>query len=464
MANPLEVSLRTADLLRRQLAAPKESAISAVLATLQPDQYEAITARATEDQIFQGHPGTGKTIIAVHRAAYLLSPPEEDEPDDARARGRVLIVGPTAEYVGHVQRALRKLIPDAGRFSTRSLPALLEELAGLPVTSVPTETRSYLDVDLGLAKLVDQAFAQAMSRGEGRPDAAGVYASLVGFLKDPPGGVLEPEWANYLRSLPPHYADFRRERLRAHRGLMAYMGVRTMGDVPRFGHIIIDEAQDIHPIEWEALSRLQNDGGWTILGDLNQRRTDHTFPSWEKVAERLAIDVDGVAPVHVLERGYRSTAQIIHFANQLLPKEERALYSLQVGGEPPEITRATSGSEIFTTALNAAIRLHDRVVPGTVAIIAADFERMRALMPRKGWQADAQDGGLWRNGDRALRVLPAERARGLEFDGVVVVEPTDFPELFGRKGVLYTALTRANKLLTVVHHRALPVQFKLRSK
>jgi len=454
--------LRAPDLLRRQLAAPKEAAMSAVLATLQADQYEAITALATEDQILQGHPGTGKTIIAVHRAAYLLSPHDPSDPDNARARGRVLVIGPTDEYVAHVGRALRTLVSDAELLSARSLPGLLEELASLPVTSAPTEAATYLDVDLGLAGLVDQAFKRAMAHAAERPTAASVYSYLVGFLKDPPDGVLEPEWADYLRSLPPDYADLRARRLRRHRGLMAYIGVRTTEDVPRYGHIIVDEAQDIHPIEWETLSRLRNDGGWTILGDLNQRRTDYTFPSWARVAERLAIDVDGVAPVKVLDRGYRSTAQIIQFANQLLPKEERILHSLQAEGEWPDVRRVAVGNELFGSALSAAADLLKRVAPGTVAIIAADHERMRAHMVRKGWKTDGRDGSIWLKDDQALRVLPAERARGLEFDAVVVVEPAGFPELFGRKGVLYTALTRANKLLTVVHHRALPVQLKAR--
>jgi DNA helicase-2/ATP-dependent DNA helicase PcrA len=455
--------IRTAELLRRQLAAAKESAMSAVLATLQPDQYEVITALATENQILQGHPGTGKTIVAVHRAAYLLSEPHPDEPDDARARGRVLVIGPTEEYVSHVSNALRKLIPDASRFNAVALPGLLEDLAGLPRTSTPTETSSYLDVDLGLAVLVDRACARVMAASEWALDAGAVYAALVGFLKDPPDGVLEEEWAQYLKALPKQYADFRRERRRAHRGLMAYLGVKSMEQRPRYGHIIVDESQDIHPLEWEVLARFANDGGWTILGDVNQRRTDHTFASWDKVAERLAIDVEGKAPVQVLERGYRSTAQIMHFANHLLPPNQRSLYSLQKDGEAPKLRHVTKPVELFEVALNAAIELHDLVSPGTTAIIAADHEGMRNLMPRKGWQADRGESSTWRDGDRTLRVLPAERARGLEFDAVVVVEPASFPQLFGRKGVLYTALTRANRLLTVVYHRALP-DLKLRTR
>jgi DNA helicase-2/ATP-dependent DNA helicase PcrA len=456
--------LRAASLLRRQLAAPKEAALSAVLATLQSDQYEAITERASESQVLQGHPGTGKTIVAVHRAAYLLSPQEENEPPDAKARGEVLILGPTDEYVRHVSRALRKLIADGSRYRVSSLPAFLEELAGLTQTSVPTVTTSYQDVDPQLARLVDQALARAKQLEEGPPSASDVYASLVGFVKDPPGGVIDKEWFEYLRALPPTHADLTRARRRAHRGLMAYIGVRTARP-PQFGHVIIDEAQDIHPIEWEVLARLGNAGGWTILGDLNQRRTDHTFSSWDRVAELIAIEnSEGRAPVRVLERGYRSTGQIIQFANQLLPKEERALFSLQRDGDEPTIHRVTKVGEIYERALAEAVVLYDRATPGTTAIIAADFEAMRSLMPRHGWQTDQSGSFSWRSGERTVTVIPPERARGLEFDAVVVVEPSAFPERVGRQGVLYTALTRANRLLSVIHHRALPDRLKARSK
>lgn len=456
--------LRTADLLRRQLSASKEAAMSAVLATLQQDQYEVITALATDNQILQGHPGTGKTIIAVHRAAYLISDPHPDEPDDARARGRVLIIGPTDEYVSHVGTALRKLIPDSTRFNAISLPGLLDQIAGLPRASTPTETASYLDVDLELAALVDRACARVLAASDASPDAAAVYSALVDFLNNPPDGVLDGEWVRYLKSLPNQYSDFRRERRRSHRGLMAYLAVKTIDPRPRYGHIIVDESQDVHPLEWEVLARFVNDGGWTILGDMNQRRTDFTFGSWDRVAERLAIDIGGRAPVQVLERGYRSTAQIIQFANQLLPASERSLYSLQRDGQAPTVRRSARASDLFTDALKAAMELQDVVGHGTTAIIAADHDGMRALLPRSGWQAERGDSSTWRNGSRALRLLPAERARGLEFDAVVVVEPAGFPELYGRKGVLYTALTRANRLLTIVHHRALPDQLKVRTR
>lgn len=448
-------ALRAPDLLRRQLAAPKSGSMSAVLSTLQTDQYDAIVRDAGESQILQGHPGTGKTVIAAHRAAYLLSP---DSPEESRAKGTVLVLGPTVEYVEHIASTLGRLIDDPERCEVKALPVLLDELAGLNESSEPTESIRYTDVDLGLADLIDEAFKTAKRNvGEGEQvTAADVYYELVNFLIDPPNGVLEKEWAEHLRELPKSYEEIRRQRLRRHRGLLAYIGARTTRR-PNPGHVIVDEAQDITPIEWRALAWLGNRGGWTILGDLNQRRTDHTFSSWDGVTDILAIeDEEGRAPVRVLERGYRSTGQIISFANQLLSRGERSLYSLQQDGEVPTVTRITGGQSVIEAGIAAAVALVDRVGQGTVAIISPHKLAVTTALGKQGWQTASRGSAIWTDGSRKLRVLVPERARGLEFDGVVVIEPAEFPENFGRQGVLYTALTRANRYLTVVHRKPLP--------
>lgn len=449
-------AIRTPDLLRRQLAAPKSAAMSAVLATLQSDQYEAITRPAGESQVLQGHPGTGKTIVAAHRAAYLLS---DDVPKASRPKGHVLILGPTVEYVEHVRSALRKLIGDDQRYEVKALPDLLEDLAELPRSAAPTDTFVWEDVSPELARLIDIAYARARAElndaGE-KPTSSDVYAELLWLLQDPPTQGLEPEWVAYLRELPSSYGELKRRRISSYRGLMAYIGART-SRTPNPGHVIVDEAQDIHPIEWETLGWLGNTGGWTILGDVNQRRTDHTFASWDDVATMFGIEDDhGKAPVQILQRGYRSTSQIIRFANQLLPARERALHSLQQDGETPTVQRAMSPNDLAETTMKAAETLQTRVGAGTVAIITISPTAVRGALTRRGWKADVGDPFTWRNDAKTLKLLPPERARGLEFDGVVVVEPTDFPENVGRQGTLYTALTRANRLLTVVHHQPLP--------
>ncbi|MGA6126525.1 MULTISPECIES: hypothetical protein [unclassified Microbacterium] len=449
-------AIRTPDLLRRQLSAPKSAAMSAVLATLQSDQYQAITRPAAESQVLQGHPGTGKTIIAAHRAAYLLS---DDVPKASTPKGHVLLLGPTVEYVEHVRSALRKLIGDDQRYEVKALPDLLEDLAELPRSAAPTNTFVWEDVSPELARLIDIAYARARAElndaGE-KPTSSDVYAELLWLLQDPPAEGLEPEWVAYLRELPSNYGELKRRRISSYRGLMAYIGART-SRTPDPGHVIVDEAQDIHPIEWETLGWLGNTGGWTILGDMNQRRTDHTFASWDDVATIFGIEDDrGKAPVQILQRGYRSTSQIIRFANQLLPGRERTLYSLQQDGEIPTVQRAMSPNDLVETTMKAAETLQTRVGAGTVAIVTMSPTSVRGALTRRGWKADVGDPFTWRGEAKTLKLLPPERARGLEFDGVVVVEPADFPENVGRQGTLYTALTRANRLLTVVHHKPLP--------
>lgn len=458
---PTEPELRAGDLLRRQLAKPKTVSMAAVLSTLQSDQYEAITRPVIESQVLQGHPGTGKTVIAAHRAAYLLN---EESPETARPRGRVLILGPTTEYVKHIQGALRELMPDTTNYEVQSLPSLLDKLAGLPESTLPTESMRLENVSQELARLVDIALQRTKNNVQGDiPSADDVYAELVWLRDDPPSEGLDRAWWEYLGQLPGTLQELKNKKTRAYLGLLAYLGVRTT-HTPDPGHVIVDEAQDIHPIEWEILGRLGNVGGWTILGDLNQRRTDHTFGSWNDVARILAIeDENGEAPTRILENGYRSTAQIIKFANQLLPARDRKLFSLQQDGELPHIQRVASIKHLYPASITAAKQLIGRVGRGTVAIISPNIEEIRSTLRKEGWQAETGNPFVWQyEALGTLRLLPPERARGLEFDAVVVVEPVDFPENFGRQGVLYTALTRANRFLTVIHHRALPSGMKAR--
>lgn len=451
-------ALRTPELLLRQLAAPKAPSMTSVLATIQSDQFDAITKPVADHQVIQGHPGTGKTIIGTHRAAYLLNP---EAPPEARPRKKILILGPTAEYVTHVQNILRDLIPDSTKYVVKALPQFLDELAGLPPSDRPTESVVLETVSLELARLVDAALARTKGNLEGeKPSDDDVYAELLWLLHEPPNTGLDREWVQYLRNLPKTLSDLKKQRVASSRGLLAYIGVRTNPPWDP-GHVIVDEAQDIHPIEWEVLGRIGNIGGWTILGDMNQRRTDHTFGSWDDIARILAIENgDDEAPVQVLERGYRSTAQIIRFANQLLPARDRTIFSLQQEGEPPLLRRVTSLKALHRESVQEAENLRQSLPRGTVALITIDPRMATDALKKTGWVAEAGKPNVWSKGAAEISVLPPDRSRGLEFDGVVVVEPQQFPQNLGRNGLLYTALTRANRRLTVIHHARMPQGLK----
>lgn len=450
--------LRAPQLLLRQLSAPKAPSMASVLSTIQSDQYDAITRPVAESQVIQGHPGTGKTIIGTHRAAYLLNP---EAPTDAAPRRPVLIVGPTAEYVKHIEGVLRNLIPDTTRYVVKALPQFLDELAGMPPSDRPTESVLLENVSLELARLVDVALARSKSNLDGeKPSDEDVYAELKWLADSPPDTGLAKEWFHYLRDLPATLRELRLQRVASSRGLLAYIGVRTNPPWDP-GHVIVDEAQDIHLIEWEVLGRVGNVGGWTILGDMNQRRTDHTFGSWDDIARILAIEDDNdEAPVHVLERGYRSTAQIIRFANQLLPARDRSIFSLQQQGQPPRIHRASSEKNLYSEAIAEAAWLRSEIGRGTIAIITMHPQLATNHLRKEAGTLARGESGLWSRDSEEIYVLPPDRSRGLEFDGVVVVEPEQFPQNLGRNGLLYTALTRANRLLSVVHSKRLPSALK----
>lgn len=109
----------------------------------------------------------------------------------------------------------------------------------------------------------------------------------------------------------------------------------------------------------------------------------------------------------------------------------------------------------------AAGDLCGRYPEGLVAIITMDPKGFSDRYRDRGWQR-ALLHHSWTKGDQQVIVLHPQNARGLEFDGVVVVEPADFPANLGRLGLLYTSLTRATQELAVLHSRPLPKGLKAR--
>lgn len=454
---PME--LRAAPVLLHKLSGPKRGELSPVLATLQPDQYRAITRPATESVIFQGHPGTGKTIIAVHRLAYLTS----QEAAEKRAGGLVMLVGPTREYAEHVRPAVRSLVGDDDNVVVMSLPALFHEFAGLRADShADTRVDDGRIVSEEALRYLRATFNAVRNDGElsglERLEAVrAVYERLRTSPAFPDDGAIDGDWFRYLRALPPFEAANSRPELLP---VLAYFGIRFRRPYiySDAAHIIVDEGQDVHPLEWEILGRLGANQGWTILGDLHQRRSQLTFRSWKPVAYALSIDDQGKAPIVALERGYRSTAAIMRFANRLLPANGRRLNSLQNDGPDPVKVRAPQRDKLVPYAIEQAALLCGRHAEGSVAIIAAETQGLQAGLRRVGWSAENASGQSWIRDEHSLRLLSHDQARGLEFDAVVVVEPAEFPVVEGESklGSLYTSLTRANKELVVVNHKALP--------
>ena len=243
------------------------------------------------------------------------------------------------------------------------------------------------------------------------------------------------------------------------------------GTNERYEHIVVDEAQDIRPVEWWMLTKLLRAGAearWSVLGDMNQRRSDFTWESWVELAHRLELSgAEEAVPHETLDSGYRSTREILRYADSLLPKDARGHNSLSSGPEPS--VRQVGPNQVLAEAEAEAVRLATLHNRGSVAVIAWDqgsVEQIERSLLKQGWRRNVRErtvlsqapGSAWVSVSRPVEM------RGLEFDAVVVVEPADFSPNAGRHGELYTSLTRANQELVVVHSKAMPRQLKGRGR
>ncbi|WP_304524622.1 AAA family ATPase [Dactylosporangium sp. AC04546] len=447
--------VRAEALLRAQLAAPRTKSLAPVLATLQPDQYDLVTVPAMDSMIIEGQPGTGKTIVASHRAAYLVS-------DDTRAEntldGDVLIVGPTSSYSRHVRTVIDRLTGGSERVRVLSLPELMLHILDMRREPQGTISRSWQDVDKDLAMFVRAAVTRLKATGT-MPTPDDVYEHLRRNHTSGHPVTRDPEWVAYLRRLPPARGAL---TMRAHTPLLATIQWEVAKPIDLVGieHIIVDEAQDVTPLEWILLASMNEAHAWTLIGDLNQRRSDHTLASWRQVLALLAVP-DGDPPIRRLERGYRSTRPILEYANRLLPAAERAVLAFQEEGPEPTVEKCQQ-SGLGTTVLRHVTRLQAAHSQGTVAVITANPKAAETMLRLAGWAKSLNDPYTWQDSEREVTVAHPDSARGLEFDGVVVVEPADFPQNLGRQGPLYTALTRPNRELAVVHTKPLPERLRKR--
>jgi len=222
---------------------------------------------------------------------------------------------------------------------------------------------------------------------------------------------------------------------------------------PSLAHVVLDEAQDLSPMECRAIGRRCATGSATVLGDIAQGTTPWATPSWQQLLAHLGKQDAGLRE---LDTGYRVPRQILDFASTLLGH-------IAPGLTPARSVRQDAGALMITAAPGttlpdalAAACADALTRPGSAAVIAADDQV--AALSRTLDRAGLAHAVL--NGDaesQPLTLVPVSLAKGLEFDQVVVVEPARIARGEAR-GLhrLYVALTRAVSRLTVLHAEPLP--------
>jgi len=510
-------------ILTAEIERPRVGPMRDIVATIQPEQDELVRAELTDSICVQGAPGTGKTAVGLHRAAYLLYLHRE-----RLRRSGVLIVGPNTAFLSYISAVL----PTLGEVEVQQ--ATVEDLIGrVPVKSTDSEAAALIKHDPRMAEVLRKVLWSRLSkpvepimvsdgsyrwridaeplrrivdeaRREGLPYAVGrerVRARVVGLLQRQSeyrtGNSPGDGWLRKMSKIPPVQGfldaawpvvtaeslvvevltdpsraagiltDAEQDSLRWAKAPKTPKSARfsaadlvlldeAAGLLERessFGHVVVDEAQDLSPMQARAIARRSEHGSITLLGDLAQGTAPWAAADWRDTLGHLGKPDAAVVPLTV---GFRVPAVVVAMANRLLPalgvgvpeavslRRDGDLAIVPVA-EPDELDAAT------LVEVTAALE-HE----GSVAVIAADaaVDRLRAHLAAAGIEA-ATPADI--DSEARVTVVPATIVKGLEYDHVIVIEPADIvaaePRGLNR---LYVVLTRAVSRLSVLHAKPLP--------
>ncbi len=519
--------LRGGDALLAELERARTGEMLDIVATIQTEQDEIIRAPLGELLTVQGGPGTGKTAVGLHRAAFLLynHPPLSQD--------GVLVLGPSRAFLRYIAQVLPSLGEEAVVQTTIADIApkakiRIEEPLGIRrlkgdarmggvLRRALEVRRRRLERDVSLRvrfaraslsaervnELVDSIVARPAPYKAGR---AALRARLVSearrvFRRSARLGADEAwfereltatdEFKALLDTLWPTVSPTalvrdllcsRTQLERAASGLFAHdewpMLLRsrgasgtstrwsvddlalldeasflTGGRTRTYGHIVVDEAQDLTPMQFRMIARRAPSGSITVLGDLAQATGPWAYADWGEVRAHLP---DAATQRHEeLTLGYRAPGRVLGYASRLLPLAAPGIIptsSIRAGRTDPAIEQVNP-DELAPAALTEARALTDHYA--LVAIITPD-EHVATLTALATGQRDV--GVLERDAmTRPVTIVPAGAAKGLEFDAVVVVEPSSFAGS-GQRGLrlLYVAMTRPIQHLSIVHALPLP--------
>ena len=558
--------------LMAQLSRARDRTMHSIVATIQAEQDKAIRAPSKGVVSISGGPGTGKTVVALHRAAYLLYSDRQKY-----ERGGVLVVGPSGVFMRYIERvlpslgetavALRSLgeVVDGIRSFRHDEPAvadvkgaarmaeLMRRTARQAVPDAPAELRVfYRDDNLVLgprelaqirrhllsqgrrnrqvprvaSALLDALWRQVRGergRERGRDEFNDVLlgtaafvdfvlgwwppldaTDVLGWLRDPEllarvgegvlsqedqallskswGPVREPreyrvtpdDWSiediallDELRyelgdvperpqndrdaeldplaelfdeNVPELSTTLDRHEREAHRPRPT---VRVEDD--GYAHVLVDEAQDLTPMQWRMVGRRGRTATWTVVGDPAQ--SSWPVPSEAEAAREAAL---GYKPRHGfhLSTNYRNSKEIYDFAARYAERvglDADLPHAVRETGNDPEertVTDLRDGTRDAVTELAGAVE-------GTVGIVVPVARRAQVQDWLDAWTDLAGDAS---GGSQArVAVLTGLETKGLEFDGIVVVAPDEIEaESVTGRATLYVVLTRATQRMVTL--------------
>ena len=509
--------------------------LSDIVATIQVEQDVIIRSELPGVLVVQGGPGTGKTVVALHRAAYLLY--SHRFPLEGQG---VLVIGPNRVFLSYIEQVLPSLgeagvqiatlgdlVPhvriaghddedtarvkgdlrmiDVVRHAVRDRERPLREPLRVPYgvqwltvsvarsAEIVQTARRRFRTHNAARKLVEQLLFEALaetSRTEDGPDVVRerlrgdplvraalermwpvlTPAELLNDLYGSPG-LLKLAARNHLEPTEWKLLSRPREHVAAevvftnHDVPVLDEALELLGPRPRhrdedavrtYGHIVVDEAQDLSPMQLRVLDRRSLNGSMTVVGDIAQSTGAWAHDDWESVLAHLP---SRRPPRRAeLSVGYRVPGPIMELAAKVLRLAAPDLQpprSIRHTGDDPIITACSDDG--FDLELADAVRRELKAVgSGNVAVIVPGSLVARTDLALG--DAGIDHGRATRQGlDHQVTVVPTSLVKGLELDSVIVVEPAAVlrEEVRGPQS-LYVALSRSTKRLSILHAEPLP--------
>ena len=541
--------------LRASLEAGRTGRLADAAATIQAEQDAIIRSPLPGLLVVQGGPGTGKTVAALHRAAYLLY--THRFPLEGQG---MLVLGPNRLFLTYIEQVL----PSLGEAGVE-VSMLADLLPGTRVKGLDDSRvsrikgdlrmisllrrarrdrqrplRSDVSVGFGLrrlrlsveqsAEIVRQARKRFRTHNRARrfvEEQMYKYLADSGSRADSPGPDVETvrerlhgsielrealEWmwpvltpTHFLHDLfgsPALLRSAAGSQLTSEETDLLYRPrsehasdvVWTADDAPlldealallgprpghkladsirTYGHIVVDEAQDLSPMQLQMISRRSLNGSMTVVGDIAQATSAWGHDSWESVVEHLP----GATDPHFAELsiGYRLPEPIMEVASRVLDAAMPGLVppqSIRTEGQPPRLVpvpghltaaagngqgRESGHSSVSSVVAQEVKTELSALASGNLAVIChnAAVEALSEALAN----AEVDHGLVYERGlESQVTIVPVELVKGLEVDTAVVVEPADICEKLP-KGMraLYVAMTRATQRLVVVYERPLP--------
>lgn len=484
-----------------EIGAERSGEMREIVATIQGEQDIVIRSDIDQVLIVQGGPGTGKTAVALHRAAYLLF-----EHRARLARDGVLVVGPNAAFLDYISNVLPSLgertvrqttvhelcIPrvevtgadevDLARWKGSADRLADLEAAALAAIAGPVED---IVVPMGVRNHVITAaeFGQWVAIAKsGNVPINGRRARLTAIAqreiqrrsgKDdawrnsgPLKTAISRAWPNQkpirlVDSMLPGPKGKKRAWTPADQLLVDEANSLLNGSPFTYGHVVVDEAQDHSDVALRVIGRRSPAGSMTLVGDVAQSTTPAGQERWSDVFAHL--DPNGASGVIAdLTIGYRVPDPILRVANRLLPLtgvDATESRSVRLDGEPPvwdlgpastlpeRAAAATLESKRLhkLTGVVAPIELHEAVAGALGALDLVAVDHVHELEPAE------------------VPLFEPHAVKGLEFDGVVVINPHDIlsehtDAVHTPRGarLLYVAMTRAVQRLALVSDAPAP--------